>query len=125
MREHSSDPACNLCHAAYVDWEVNLEQWGLIDAVLQPLDLCVDCYKKSIPAHVDGSAIPIREKRRTFPDCLYILMEYCESTLSEAVEHIRRSSGGGGMAMPPFGICSVKCWKGSLICTPMGSSIAM
>ena len=94
LGKHSTDPACNLCRAAYVDWEVNLEQWGLIDAVLQPLDLCVDCYKKSIPTHVDGSAISIREKRRIFPDCLYILMEYCESTLSEAVEHIRRSSEG-------------------------------
>ena len=95
LGKQSTDPACNLCRAAYTDWEVNLEQWGLIDAVLQPLDLCVDCYKKSIPAHVDSSTISIREKCRILPDCLYILMEYCESTLSEAVERIRSSEGDG------------------------------
>jgi translation initiation factor 2-alpha kinase 4 len=101
IREHS-DPVCSLCQSAYTDWEVNLEQWGMIDAVLQPLDLCVDCYKKSIPADVDSSTISIRESR-TLPDCLYILMEYCESTLSKAVEQIRCSGAGDNSIWALFG----------------------
>jgi translation initiation factor 2-alpha kinase 4 len=80
------DPICNLCQSNYKDWEVTLEQWGLIDTVLQPLNLCVDCYKTSIPAHTyDVSNISIRETT-VLPECLYILMEYCESTLLEAAE---------------------------------------
>jgi len=79
-------PVCNLCQSAYKDWEVSFEQWGLIDAVLQPLDLCTKCYHSSIPDHVDTSQISIREKK-ILPDCLYILMEHCQNTLVEAVQN--------------------------------------
>jgi translation initiation factor 2-alpha kinase 4 len=101
MRKHS-DPFCNLCQSAYTDWEVTLEQWGLIDRVLQPLDLCVDCYKKSIPVDVDISNISIRDSK-VLPDCLYILMEYCESTLSEAVSEIRQNGSGDAAIWGLFG----------------------
>ena len=83
-----SSPTCHLCQSTYKDWEVTLEQWGLIDAVLQPLNLCIACYKKSIPAEVDISNISIRETK-VLPECLYILMEYCESTLPDAVQLCR------------------------------------
>ena len=79
------DPTCQLCRSAYKDWEVSFANWGLIDAVLQPLDLCVDCYKKSIPSDVDVERILIQEKEN-LPEFLFILMEYCEATLSEAIE---------------------------------------
>jgi serine/threonine protein kinase len=98
-----SDPLCNLCQSTYTDWEVTLEQWGLIDAVLQPLDLCVDCYKKSIPVDVDVSNISIRKQSKALPDCLYILMEYCESTLSEAVAEIRSNGSGDAAVWSLFG----------------------
>lgn len=81
---------CHLCQSTYKDWEVTLEQWGLIDAVLQPLNLCVGCYKKSIPDDVDISGISIRETK-VLPECLYILMEYCESTLPDVVRECWRS----------------------------------
>ena len=77
---------CNLCHSKYRDWEVSFEHWGLIDSVLQPLNLCIPCYKKSIPDHVDTSNITIREKK-VLTDCLFIIMEYCESSLMEAIEN--------------------------------------
>lgn len=95
--KETSDPICNLCQSKYKDWEVTLEQWGLIDTVLQPLDLCVDCYKKSIPVDVDVSNISIRETK-VLPECLYILMEYCESTLLDAIQKCRVESPPGGVA---------------------------
>jgi serine/threonine protein kinase len=84
------DPICNLCQSTYKDWEVTLEQWGLIDTVLQPLNLCVECYKKSIPPDIDISNISIR-RSIVLPECLYILMEYCEATLLDAVRSCRQS----------------------------------
>jgi eukaryotic translation initiation factor 2-alpha kinase 4 len=101
IRKHS-DPVCNLCQSTYTDWEVTLEQWGFIDAVLQPLDLCVKCYKKSIPSEVDISNISIRDSK-PLPDCLYILMEYCELTLSEAVSKIRSEGNGDEAIWALFG----------------------
>ena len=75
-------PTCHLCQNIYTEWEVSFEQWGLIDAVLQPLDLCIPCYKKSIP---DGTEdIQIRQTQ-ILQDYLFILMEYCELTLRDAV----------------------------------------
>jgi serine/threonine protein kinase len=56
----------------------------LIDAVLQPLDLCIPCYKKSIPG---GTANVQIRQTRILQDYLFILMEYCEQTLREAVVH--------------------------------------
>ena len=87
---YTKDPTCNLCHSSYEDWEVSLEYWGLIDSVLQPLDLCIDCYQKNIPVDVDKSKMTVRPSTstRVLPDCLYILMEYCETTLLQAVEKI-------------------------------------
>ena len=87
--ERSADPTCQLCRSRYRDWEVGFEHWGLLDSVLQPLDLCKSCYRDSIPPDVDQGAIVIRDKR-SFPLCLFIIMEYCESTLTEAV----RQCGG-------------------------------
>ncbi len=84
------DPTCHLCQCTYKDWEVTLEQWGLIDAVLQPLNLCAGCYKTSIPANVDISNISIRETK-VLPQCLYILMEYCEETLLNVLQRCRRA----------------------------------
>ncbi|KAL7529000.1 hypothetical protein ACHAWF_002801 [Thalassiosira exigua] len=75
---------CNLCHRNYADWEISYEQWGLIDAVLQPLNLCTDCYVQSLPDHIDAAAIDIRRKN-AMPECLYILMEYAGDTLSDVM----------------------------------------
>ena len=77
-------PVCHLCKSSYIDWEVGLEYWGLIDSVLQPLDLCVECYKQSLPKHVDTSKMNIR-KAKPYRRQLYILMEYCDSTLEDAI----------------------------------------
>lgn len=77
-------PVCHLCKSSYNDWEVGLEYWGLIDSVLQPLDLCVECYKQSLPKHVDTSKMNIR-KAKPYRRQLYILMEYCDSTLEDAI----------------------------------------
>jgi eukaryotic translation initiation factor 2-alpha kinase 4 len=80
------DPSCHLCHSSYKDWEVSFEHWGLIDSVLQPLDLCISCYQKSIPDTVDASNISIRpQQQATLKDHLFILMEFCDFTLTQAV----------------------------------------
>jgi eukaryotic translation initiation factor 2-alpha kinase 4 len=80
------DPTCNLCHSSYKDWEVSFEHWGLIDSVLQPFDLCISCYQKSIPDTVDASKISIRpQQQSTLKDHLFILMEFCDLTLTQAV----------------------------------------
>jgi len=65
-----------------------LEYWGLIDSVLQPLNLCVECYKQSLPNHVDTSKMNVR-KVRPYRRRLYILMEYCDSTLEEAMKAVK------------------------------------
>ena len=96
-QKFANAPVCNLCQTSYQDWEVSLEQWGLIDAVLQPLNLCVDCYKKSIPVDADVSGISIRHVKLR-PEYLYILMEYCESTLMDAVADCRRRYANDGDA---------------------------
>lgn len=93
---------CNLCNDRYVDWEISYEQWGLIDSVLQPLNLCVSCYKKSIPHDVDASSIVIRERRHVLPECLYILMEYAGTTLSDENED---ASGSNQRRWTLFGQC--------------------
>ena len=77
------NPTCNLCESSYTDWEVSFEQWGLIDVTLQPLNLCVDCYQKSLP-HNNSHDITIRQKQPTI-QYLCILMEYCEHTLLEGL----------------------------------------
>lgn len=79
-----ADPTCHLCQSPYKEWEVSFEHWGLINAVLHPLDLCTSCYLKSVPPHVDASKITIRQKK-ILPEYLFILMGFCEYTLSEAV----------------------------------------
>ena len=86
---------CNLCHKEYVDWEVSFESWGLLESVLQPLNLCVDCYKNSIPAHIDTEAIVIREKRRMMPECLYILMGYAGNDLNDEIHKMATSMSRG------------------------------
>ena len=82
---------CNLCNQQYRDWIISYEQWGLIDAVLQPLNLCRKCYVKSLPPHIDVSGIDIREKH-VLPECLYILMEYGSDTLSEVMKTLTRDN---------------------------------
>lgn len=79
-------PVCHLCQETYTEWEVSFEHWGLIDAVLQPLDLCIPCYKKSIPGDI-APDIQIRQTR-ILRDHLFILMEYCEQTLQHAVQNV-------------------------------------
>jgi len=79
---------CHLCKSTYDDWEIGLEYWGLIDSVLQPLNLCVECYKQSLPNHVDASKMNIRNIR-PYRRRLYILMEYCDSTLEEAMKAMK------------------------------------
>jgi len=71
---------CDKCKTNYIDWEIGLEQWGLLDQVLQPLNLCQNCYLHSIPsdqrAAAEGS---LREKKtEAVSEFLFILMEYCE-----------------------------------------------
>ena len=78
---------CNLCSDSYRDWIISYEQWGLIDAVLHPLNLCTRCYINSLPQHIDASSIDIREKT-LLPECLYILMEYGGDTLSDVMKNI-------------------------------------
>lgn len=80
---------CNLCHERYKDWIISCEKWGLIDAVLQPLNLCTSCYINSLPGHIDASSIDIREKT-ILPECLYILMEYGGDTLSDVMRTLSK-----------------------------------
>ena len=84
---NEEDPICNLCHSNYKDWEVSFESWGLIDAVLQPLDLCVECYTKNLPDDIDTTTITIRlqQSRGALRNFLYIVMEYCECTLTDVI----------------------------------------
>jgi len=57
---------CNLCTTSYRDWEVSFEQWGLLDSVLQPLNLCVECYKKSLGSEQsDALTVKVRRAKRT------------------------------------------------------------
>jgi len=81
---------CHLCQSNYQDWEVSFEHWGLLDAVLQPLDLCIDCYLKSLPPESDIQEPQIRLKQ-TLHEFLFILMEYCDFTLLEAIEKCRQN----------------------------------
>jgi serine/threonine protein kinase len=85
IKVEKENPTCHLCHMTYKDWEVSFEHWGLIDSVLQPMDLCIPCYLKSVPNSVDATKISIRQKE-IFSDYLFILMEYCEKTLQDAVK---------------------------------------
>ena len=84
----SSQLLCACCHQPYIDWEISYEQWGLIDSVLQPLNLCTECYRKSLPDGVDASKIDIRQKKCQLPECLYILMEYAGKTLNEEIKRL-------------------------------------
>jgi hypothetical protein len=84
----TTNPVCHLCQSTYKDWEVSFEHWGLIDAVLQSFDLCIPCYKESIPSTVDVSKISVREKQ-VWQDYLFIMMQFCESTLEQAVQDCR------------------------------------
>eukprot|EP00591_Stephanopyxis_turris_P005501 CAMPEP_0195530738 /NCGR_PEP_ID=MMETSP0794_2-20130614/33768_1 /TAXON_ID=515487 /ORGANISM="Stephanopyxis turris, Strain CCMP 815" /LENGTH=439 /DNA_ID=CAMNT_0040662313 /DNA_START=194 /DNA_END=1513 /DNA_ORIENTATION=+ len=76
---------CQICNSSYKDWEVSFEAWGLIDTVLQPLNLCTNCYSKSLPVGLDVSGITIKEKEVLHHEYLFILMEYCESLLLQEV----------------------------------------
>ena len=81
----SKAPICHLCSNSYVDWEVSFEQWGLINSVLQPLDLCTKCYLMSLPEGIDPSEIQIQEQRQA-ANYLYIMMEYCDGTLIDIIK---------------------------------------
>jgi eukaryotic translation initiation factor 2-alpha kinase 4 len=78
-------PICHLCSDPYVDWEVSFEQWGLINSVLQPLDLCTKCYLLSLPENIDPTEIHIREQQQ-MADYLYIMMDYCNGTLIDTIK---------------------------------------
>ena len=72
---------CNLCSGQYDDWSVSFEHWGLLDSVLQPLNLCVTCYKGSLPPDAPLGNLEIGEKK-TWGSYLFILMERCGGNLS-------------------------------------------
>ena len=91
QQQSDNFPICNLCLMCYKDWEVSFEHWGLLDSVLQPLNLCQGCYLKSLPPNMDPTTVSIREKE-VLPLYLFILMEYCELTLQEAVEEIHSTT---------------------------------
>ena len=81
-------PTCHLCQTEYKDWEVSFEEWGLIDSVLQPLDLCTECYLQSLPKSYDKSHMCIRETQPQSEN-LFILMEYCGQTLVDAANDVQ------------------------------------
>ena len=83
--ETARTPICHLCSDPYIDWEVSFEQWGLINSVLQPLDLCTKCYLMSLPESIDPSEIHIREQQQ-MADYLYIMMDYCNGTLMDTIK---------------------------------------
>lgn len=39
---------CNICSKSYLDWSVAFSAWSALDASLQPLNLCTDCYKLAL-----------------------------------------------------------------------------
>jgi translation initiation factor 2-alpha kinase 4 len=83
---------CNLCSSVYKDWEVSFSQWGLLSSVLQPLNLCIECYRQSLPAESRNEALlNIKEKEKVC-DYLFILMEYCEHTLLDEVERLANNA---------------------------------
>ena len=90
-----TSPVCSLCGSSYRDWEVSFESWGLLDSVLQPLNLCVACYKKSLPegSQFSPTAIHIKE-RKPRPEFLFILMEFCGGTLADEVERLAELEQG-------------------------------
>ena len=91
---------CNLCETAYKDWEVGFEQWGLLDAVLQPLNLCTGCYWSSLPSDVSCD-VTIREKA-VLHEYLFIVMEFCECMLLEQAAALRaRARAPAASALPP------------------------
>lgn len=83
---------CSLCSCTYQDWEVSFEQWGLLDAVLQPLNLCTPCYVRSLPHEFDQSVLRIKQPMW---DYLFIAMELCDETLVDAVRSLRNRAGFG------------------------------
>jgi len=82
---------CDKCKGAYKDWEIGFEKWGLLDAVLQPLNLCQNCYLDEIPsAHREAAEGSLREKKvEEVGEFLFILMEYCEQSFTQQLEHLR------------------------------------
>jgi eukaryotic translation initiation factor 2-alpha kinase 4 len=99
-----NDPTCHLCRMKYRDWEVSLDHWGLIDAVLQPMDLCFDCYQTSLPSHVDATQIAVRHPQQLH-EYLFILMEYCSRTLPEVVDSLRDTKDEEAALWSYFGQC--------------------
>jgi eukaryotic translation initiation factor 2-alpha kinase 4 len=99
-----NDPTCHLCSMKYRDWEVSLDHWGLIDAVLQPMDLCFDCYQTSLPSHVNATQIAVRHRQRLH-EYLFILMEYCSCTLPEVVDSFRDTKDEDAAIWSYFGQC--------------------
>jgi translation initiation factor 2-alpha kinase 4 len=93
---------CSLCRSAYKDWEGSFEQWGLLDAVLQPLSLCQECYLSSLPLTVDRSGVTVREKQ-VLRDHLFILMELCDATL---IDEVRRTPDDDRSIWSLFGQCA-------------------
>ncbi|GMI33867.1 hypothetical protein TrCOL_g13228 [Triparma columacea] len=92
-----NDCVCDKCQKNYNDWEISLEQWGLLDAVLQPLNLCQKCYLKSIPEDQMATAAgSLREKKasETTGEFLFILMEYCEQEFMTGLKQRGRGNTG-------------------------------
>ena len=72
----SSSCVCDKCKSEYADWEIGFEKWGLLDSVLQPLNLCRQCYLNEIPSdHREAAKESLREKLEEETEFLFILME--------------------------------------------------
>lgn len=105
----ASTPAliCNICTKAYLDWAVAFTDWGKLDASLQPLNLCTDCYQLALTkmgfdlsrvqiivkskaggagassSSASAAATPKRTQPTITVSYLFIQTEYCDATLLE------------------------------------------
>jgi serine/threonine protein kinase len=86
------DLECNVCGKSYADWDVAFGDWQLLDVVMQPLNLCEECYIKALgQIGIHASHVQIRTKMKR-PLYLFIQMEYCGRTLRDELVDIHSSS---------------------------------
>eukprot|EP00457_Paulinella_chromatophora_P004132 gb/GEZN01004142.1/.p1 GENE.gb/GEZN01004142.1/~~gb/GEZN01004142.1/.p1 ORF type:complete len:666 (-),score=79.37 gb/GEZN01004142.1/:19-1737(-) len=77
---------CNICHSEYEDWEVKYEEWSALNASMQPLNLCVACYRHALQEiGLDASRVSVQIRTEHRDLFLCIQMEYCESSLDEVM----------------------------------------
>ena len=64
--------------------------------MLQPLNLCTDCYLRSIPSNQRAPAEgALRQRAEDDSEFLCILMEYCEQEFMGHVKEVASAEGGG------------------------------